>query len=208
MHRVRLVVRQSVPGLALWAALAAPLPAQADFYQRDDGVEGIVLSNLPGSGGTLVLAEPRQATASAVPRSAPDARHLARREAIAPLVATAAAAHDLPEALLLAVIETESNFDAQALSPKGAQGLMQLMPQTARHLGVADAFDPAANIDGGARYLKSLLTRFGNDLSLALAAYNAGPGAVQRHGAIPPYVETQSYVPRILRRYHSLAGRP
>ena len=127
-----------------------------------------------------------------------------RREKFAPLVLAAADAHGLPVALLQAVIEVESNFNATAVSPQGALGLMQLMPQTARYLRVGDARDPAANIDGGARYLKELLARFGNDLPLALAAYNAGPSAVERSGAIPAYAETQRYVPRVLVRYHSL----
>jgi soluble lytic murein transglycosylase-like protein len=127
-----------------------------------------------------------------------------RKELFAPLVRAAAQAHGLPEALLHAVIEVESGFDAGAVSPRGALGLMQLMPDTARELRVRDARDPAANIDGGARYLKELLARFGNDLSLALAAYNAGPGAVQRSGGIPRNAETQNYVPRVMARYQSL----
>jgi hypothetical protein len=117
-------------------------------------------------------------------------------------VRSAARTHGLPEALLQAVIEVESGFDAGAVSPKGALGLMQLMPDTARTLRVRDARDPADNIDGGARYLKELLARHGNDLTLALAAYNAGPGAVQRSGGIPRIAETQAHVPRVIARYH------
>lgn len=193
---------------ALCSALAVVSPAHADFFQRDDGAQGIVLTNLPVSGGTRVLEEARHSSLPMplVVRSAPAARPSLRRQALAPLVSAAALAHDLPEELLLAVIEAESNFNPQAVSPKGAQGLMQLMPQTARELGVADAFDPGANIDGGTRYLKAMLARFSNDLPLALAAYNAGPGAVQRSGTIPRYVETQRYVASILSRYHGLAS--
>ena len=127
-----------------------------------------------------------------------------RREQYAPIVRAAAQAHGLPEALLQAVIEVESGFNAAAVSPKGALGLMQLMPQTARELRVRDPRDPADNVDGGARYLKDLIARHGGDVALALAAYNAGPGAVQRSGGIPRIPETQAYVPRVLSRYHRL----
>ncbi len=117
------------------------------------------------------------------------------------LVADAARRHDLDPALVMAVIGIESGFQPQAVSPKGAQGLMQLMPGTARDLGVADPFDPAANLDGGSRYLSSLVARYDGDLAKALAAYNAGMGAVARHGGVPPYAETRRYVRKVLGRY-------
>jgi soluble lytic murein transglycosylase-like protein len=101
-------------------------------------------------------------------------------------------------ALLAAVAHAESNFNPQARSAAGAKGLMQLMDGTARGLGVADSFDPAQNLAGGARYLASLLKQFRGDHSLALAAYNAGPGTVQQFGGIPPYEETRRYVPKVL----------
>lgn len=104
--------------------------------------------------------------------------------------------------LLKAVIHTESNFDPQAVSPAGAQGLMQLMPGTARELGVANSFDPQQNVAGGAKYLKTLMGKY-QDLPKALAAYNAGPGAVDRHDGIPPYAETTQYVQKVLRSYQS-----
>ncbi|MCE5245053.1 MAG: lytic transglycosylase domain-containing protein [Desulfobacteraceae bacterium] len=110
--------------------------------------------------------------------------------------------HGLDQNLVTAVIRAESAFDSQAVSPKGAQGLMQLMPGTSRDLGVVDPFDPWQNIDGGARYLKFLLNRFNNNLPLAVAAYNAGPEAVQKYGGIPPYDETQIYVQRVLDFYY------
>jgi hypothetical protein len=113
------------------------------------------------------------------------------------LIASAAERHGVSPRLLQAVIKVESNFERGARSPKGAMGLMQLMPITARRYAVSNAYDPRANIEAGARHLRTLLDRF--DLSLALAAYNAGEGAVRRFGGIPPYPETRDYVRRILR---------
>jgi soluble lytic murein transglycosylase-like protein len=189
--------------LAMLAALTLSSGARAQVMVRDEGAAGIVLSNLQPA--TDVPVVDRAFKGRRLAAAPPDARLVHRRRALfAPLVLAAADAHGLPVALLQAIIEVESNFNAAAVSPQGALGLMQLMPQTARYLQVRDARDPAANIDGGARYLKELLIRFGNDLPLALAAYNAGPTAVQRSGAIPAYAETQRYVPRVIARYHSL----
>jgi soluble lytic murein transglycosylase-like protein len=123
------------------------------------------------------------------------------------MVEQTARRHDVDVNLVKAMIRTESNNNPRAVSNKGALGLMQLMPFTARDLGVTNVFDPVQNVDGGVRYLKSLLTQFGGDLPLSLAAYNAGPGAVTRHGGIPPYRETQDYVKKIGTLYGSLRGQ-
>ena len=106
--------------------------------------------------------------------------------------------YNLDEILIKAVIKAESGFNPNAVSKAGASGLMQLMPGTARGLGVEDIFDVEQNIEGGAKYLRGMLDRFDGDKSLALAAYNAGPNAVKRYGGIPPYQETQNYVKRVL----------
>jgi len=114
-----------------------------------------------------------------------------------PVVAPIAARYNLDTELVLRVIEAESGGDPRAVSPKGAMGLMQLMPDTARALGVSDPFDPVQNIEGGVRYLSHLMERFG-DPRLALAAYNAGPSNVQRYGGVPPFPETQRYIKKII----------
>ena len=119
---------------------------------------------------------------------------------IATLAAEAARRHSLDPALVAAVVAVESGFRPDAVSPKGAQGLMQLMPATARSLGVKDSLDPADNLDGGARHLRTLIDRYQGDVKRALAAYNAGEGAVARHGGVPPYPETVAYVRKVLQR--------
>jgi soluble lytic murein transglycosylase-like protein len=119
------------------------------------------------------------------------------------LISAAAAFYSLPVELVLAVVKVESNFNPRAVSRKGAQGLMQLMPATAASLGVVDAFDPRQNVQGGAMLLRSLVNDFEGQVALALAGYNAGAGAVRRHGGIPPIPETQSYVPTVLAVYRA-----
>jgi Soluble lytic murein transglycosylase and related regulatory proteins (some contain LysM/invasin domains) len=113
--------------------------------------------------------------------------------------------YNLDPKLLHAIAKVESNYNPRAVSPKGALGVMQLIPSTARLVGVSDPFDPRENIHGGARYLRYLLDKFG-DLTLALAAYNAGPKAVEAYGGIPPYEETQRYVRSVLSLYQRLRG--
>ena len=115
-------------------------------------------------------------------------------------ISKAARKYNLPPKLIKGVIKAESNFDINALSHAGAQGLMQLMPGTAKELGVNNPFDIDQNIDGGSRYLRKMLDSFGGDVKVALAAYNAGPGTVEKYGGnIPPYQETERYIDRVLR---------
>ena len=125
-------------------------------------------------------------------------------ETFASFVERATQRNRVDPALVRAVIANESGFDARAVSSAGAQGLMQLMPATAAAYGVANPFDPAQNVLGGTSYLRDLLDRFGGDFRSALAAYNAGPGAVARYGGVPPFAETRAYVERVMATYRSL----
>lgn len=156
-------------------------------------------------------AEPEQTTPAApaptptvkpadpkAPRStSPKSAVAARLDKYVEHIREAARETNLPEDLLKAVIKNESNGDTTAVSPSGAAGLMQLMPDTARAVGVSDRFDPRENILGGARYLRQMVDRYG-DLKTALAAYNAGPGNVDKHGGVPPFPETENYIRRVL----------
>lgn len=136
----------------------------------------------------------RSISAPRTPRSAKPSPQLNQ------LIDQAAARHEVDPHLVRSVVAVESNFNPYAVSPKGAQGLMQLIPATARRFGVTNPFDPASNLEAGVRYLKYLKDLF-QDERLALAAYNAGEGAVQRHNGIPPYAETRDYVEKVRRLY-------
>jgi soluble lytic murein transglycosylase len=122
------------------------------------------------------------------------------------LILTASGRHSVDADLIRAVIKTESDFNAAARSHKGAMGLMQLMPDTARLHNVVDAYDPVENVEGGVRHLRMLLDRYQGNLELSLAAYNAGSGAVEKYRGIPPFAETKEYVRRVLRFYDSYRG--
>lgn len=123
------------------------------------------------------------------------------KEEITNIISKISAKHGVNEKLVRALIKQESGFNPSVVSKAGATGLMQLMPQTAKSLGVIDAKDPIQNVDGGVRYLKSMMKKYNGNLILALAAYNAGPGAVDKYGGVPPYKETQNYVKNILANY-------
>jgi soluble lytic murein transglycosylase len=122
------------------------------------------------------------------------------------LIRLASDRHSVDADLIRAVIKVESDFDSSARSHKGATGLMQLMPETARLHNVVDLYDPSANIEGGVRHLKLLLGKYQGDLALSLAAYNAGMKAVERHGGVPPFTETREYVRRVLSYYQTYRG--
>jgi soluble lytic murein transglycosylase-like protein len=138
-----------------------------------------------------------------------DSQVLARATQYDSIIEQAAASAAVEANLLRAVIVVESGFNSRAVSKRGAVGLMQLMPATASRFGVVNPYDPRQNVHAGAQYLKFLMNRFGQDVKLALAAYNAGEDAVDRNGGqIPPFSETMAYVPRVLKIYKMLAGQP
>jgi soluble lytic murein transglycosylase-like protein len=209
-------------GLAVLAALiAAAGVARAERVVFDDlrilqverveCVGATCVLHLPGDGRIHVEArrirEIREDRKPALPAEA--AAEPTWKTLAGPFVASverAAREYGVSPALLVAMMRVESAFDPQAVSPKGAVGLMQLMPATADLMSVEDPTDPAQNIDGGARWLRQMLDRFEGDLDLALAAYNAGPETVSRYGGIPPYRETQRYVRAVRRHFERMSG--
>src|ERR1700722_16113331 len=150
-------------------------------------------SGLPASGSGL------RASGDSAEVAAASASRAADLNAV---IAEASGRYRLDPDLVNSVIKAESGFNVRAVSPKGAQGLMQLMPGTASQLGVPNAFDPEANVEGGTRYLRELLERYDFDLVKALAAYNAGPQRVEQYGGVPPYYETRAYVARVVRDFN------
>lgn len=181
------------------ATFTAVIPARADIYiyRLPDGTQVITDRKIKDKRYKLVRKNASVKGMGAVLAQGP-ARFFRDTTAYDRLIQRTAARYALDPALLKAVMHAESGFNPQALSPKGASGLMQLMPQTAQRFGVSDVFDPAQNVRGGARYLRILLRQFSGDARLALAAYNAGEHAVLRHQGIPPYPETRQYVRKVL----------
>src|SRR5437899_9360956 len=175
-------------GLVIAAILLAHSPAAAEIRMEErDGVLYVRDVEPP----QVVAPQPSSSPGEPVATQSPAPyRDLIRR---------AAARHGLAPELVESVIRVESNFEARAVSRKGARGLMQLMPATAARLGVRNVFDARQNVEGGVRHLRYLVDLYGGNLALALAAYNAGVEAVGRHGGIPPYAETRAYVQRVLR---------
>jgi len=163
-------------------------------------IEKIVPDEVPHPEPAPVMAAALEQDTPKLPL--PERTPLLKDSVYGDLIVSAAEAHGVNPILVQALVQVESNYQPRARSPKGAMGLMQIMPATAREYKVRNAYDPKANIDAGIRKLKSLLEMWQGDVALALAAYNAGAGAVQKYKGIPPYRETQNYVSRIL----SIAG--
>jgi len=208
---VRSRVITSLTGTAgLLLALIAAQPARADYAVLRSGQRLHITGwqklgdsvRLDLSGGSVTIAasdleriEPEEVFGESA-KHEPDVPYSAQ-------IRNAAGTYGLDPALVTSIIAVESNFNSRAVSKKSAQGLMQLLPGTAAQMAVRNAFDPAQNIDGGTRYLKQLLDRYGQDLTLALAAYNAGPKRVDFYHGIPPLAETHSYIHRVITRLHS-----
>lgn len=182
--------------ILLFLALAVPQDAEAQIYAWRDVNGTLVLSDRKLNDNAMTYVVPE---APGIRATTPMA-DATIREQFEPLIREHASRHALRVELVRAVIQVESGYNPRARSPKGAMGLMQLMPATARQLGVRNAFDPAENIRGGCAYLRQLLDRYHGNEDLALAAYNAGSDAVDRHGnAVPPYQETREYVKKVSR---------
>ena len=204
--RSRALAALAVTSLAL--ALGYPGEASADIFSFTDA-EGVVhFANRPAGDGRfrLLIKSPKNKRAGVVP-FAPSDTSGDRFTRYDEWIHQAAILYQIPEELIRAVIMVESNYDPRAVSPTGAQGLMQLMPETGLRMQMRDAFDPRENIFGGTRYLRVLANMFNGDLELTVAGYNAGEAAVVRYAGIPPYEETQGYVTRVLgyyRRYRTV----
>ena len=198
---MRKVMSKWIVGFACSMVLSSV--ALADLYKYRDLRGHIHLTDRPMPGMTLIKRYSLSGGRSGKARDSLAAMR-ERRSRLAGMIERAAEASSLPPELIHAVVRAESAYKSDAVSSKGAVGLMQLMPGTAERYGVTDRQDPMQNLDGGTRYLRDLLRMFDNDLELALAGYNAGENAVIRYGnAIPPFPETQNYVRKVIRFYRA-----
>ena len=178
-----------------------PVASGADIYRYVDADGVIHYSNTqPDEKFTLYLREGPKTVPRATASSLPTASWMTG------YVDRVSRANDLPPALVHAIIKAESNGQRKAVSPKGAKGVMQLMPFTSKRMRVVDPFDPIENIEGGIRYIKELLVSFEGDLTNTVAAYNAGPAAVRKYGGVPPYQETRLYVRRVMDLYRQYSA--
>lgn len=202
-----MIYKYSVLVLALGFSVAvAPVRSQAGLYAYidDSGVTHFTNRSI-GDGHSIGNQNSHGAVRTNTARVAQ--RTAVRTASLEALIDEAADYYSLPAALVKAVVAAESNFNAMAVSPAGAAGLMQLRPQTASAMSVSNSFDPRENIFGGTRYLRFMLNRFQGDIALAAAAYNAGPSAVEKAHGIPPFKETRDYVSRVLRLYQIYRDR-
>ncbi len=190
-------VRGSVTRLYTSAGNASYIDVASDQIARFERDETIALKPEPAATPAVAVTETR--AASPVAQNVPIVSAPANLDQV---VKDASGKHLIDPDFINSVIRAESGFNTRAVSPKGAQGLMQLMPGTASSLGVANAFDPRANVDGGTRYLRWLLEKYNYDVPKALAAYNAGPHRVAQYHGVPPYLETRAYVARIIRDFN------
>ena len=176
--------------LLFFLVWACPSEGKADIYKYVDENGVMHFTNVPNSSRYQLFMKGSSAVTSLYTPSSYD--HY---------ISVASNLYNVPSSLIKSVIKVESNFNNHAVSPKGAQGLMQIMPETAKILNISDPFDPWENIRGGTQYLNILLKRFDGKLKLALAGYNAGPLRVEEHNGIPPYKETQNYVRKVIEYY-------
>lgn len=183
--------------ILILAVCVLPSGAAGDIYRYVDEDGTIVFTDTPRHSGYEIHVRERGSF-----RLASTAGYYPYRD----LVLEACAVHGMDEALIRAVMEVESDYNRFAISRSGARGLMQLMPETALHLGVTNVWDPRQNIHAGTSYLKRFLKRYSGNLELALAAYNAGPNAVAAYGQVPPYPQTVDYVRKVMRLYRGYAG--
>jgi len=207
LTRPKLLASKAVAaGLAALCLVMVPTSATAQIYSWRDANGNLVLANKPQSGagvGQVVVPSDPAPMSPTVPVQSRTASDRARM--YDGIITEHARANDVRPELVRAVVQVESAFNPYARSPKGAQGLMQLMPATAEQFGVTNAYNPEENVRAGVAYLRQLLDRYENDEELALAAYNAGPGAVDKYGqTVPPYRETKSYVAQI----NQITARP
>ena len=187
--------------LFILSFLLWPVVSGADIYRYVDGDGVVHYSNTqPDEKFTLYLREGPKAAPRAPASAIPGASWMNG------YVDRFSRANDLPPALVHAIIKAESNGQRKAVSPKGARGVMQLMPFTSKRLRVADPFDPIENIEGGIKYIKELLVTFEGNLTNTVAAYNAGPAAVRKYGGVPPYQETRLYVRRVMDLYRQYSA--
>ena len=183
--------------MVLFGSLAGSATAFADVYFYKDNQGVLTFTNVPNHGGYRRVIRENNGTV---------AGPSALRGSYEELIRSASERYNVDADLIRAIIRAESDFRFDARSHKGAMGLMQLMPETARLHNVGDAYDPSENVEGGVRHLKMLLDRYQGDWQLSLAAYNAGSAAVEKHGGIPPFAETREYVRRVLRFYDAYRG--